>query len=269
MSSVKRAGRIVTITKILTDNPAKIFPFSIFCEKFSAAKSTISEDVQIIKESFEDSRLGYIKTISGAAGGLCFLPYQSKEETDIFLEKLIKKLSKPDRILSGGYIYTSDILFDPYITKVLGEIIFSRVDKKYFPDYILTVETKGIPLALMTARAFGVPLVAARRDGKVTEGSFVSINYLSGSNGRIQTMSLPKRALPQNSNVIIIDDFMKAGGTAKGITDLVREVGSNVIATYVLMATKEPETKMMKDYGALLSLVKLDETQKITKLELF
>ena len=38
------------------------------------------------------------------------------------------------------------------------------------PDYIMTVETKGIPLAVMVARAFNKPLVIARRDSKVTEG---------------------------------------------------------------------------------------------------
>lgn len=80
------------------------------------------------------------------------------------------------------------------------------------PDYILTVETKGIPLAVMVARAFNKPLVIARRDSKVTEGSAISINYVTGSSGRIQTMTLTKRAIPPNARVLIIDDFMKAGG---------------------------------------------------------
>jgi len=79
------------------------------------------------------------------------------------------------------------------------------------PDYIMTVETKGIPLAFATARAANLPLVTVRRGSKVTEGSSVSINYVSGSTHRIQTMSLPRRAIPSGAKVLIIDDFMKAG----------------------------------------------------------
>lgn len=78
----------------------------------------------------------------------------------------------------------------------------------------MTVETRGIPLAVFVARAFNIPVVMARRVGQITEGSTVSINYVSGSSKQIQTMALPKRALPSSARVLVIDDFMKAGGTA-------------------------------------------------------
>jgi purine operon repressor len=133
----------------------------------------------------------------------------------------------------------------------------------------MTVETKGIPLALMTARAFGVPLVVARRDSRVTEGSSVNINYLSGSNRFIQSMSLPKRALPPNAAVIIVDDFMKAGGTARGMMDLAQEVGARVLGLCVLIAAKEPAAKMVGDYTALLSLKRIDEFRKVAEIEVF
>ena len=64
-------------------------------------------------------------------------------------------------------------------------------------DVIMTVETKGIPLAYATAACMNLPVVIVRRDNKVTEGSAVSINYVSGSNKRIQTMSLARRALKE------------------------------------------------------------------------
>ena len=73
---------------------------------------------------------------------------------------------EPDRIIPGGFIYMSDIFYDWHVMTRLGEIIMTRfVDRN--PDYILTVETKGIPLAVMVARAFNKPLVIARRDSKV------------------------------------------------------------------------------------------------------
>ena len=80
-------------------------------------------------------------------------------------------------------------------------------------DFILTIETKGIPIALMSARALNLPLVVARRENRINEGPLVTINYLSGSGKSMQTMSLPRRAAAAGQRAIIIDDFMKAGGS--------------------------------------------------------
>ena len=269
MSQTKRPGRLVALAKYLSDKPSRLFSFSFFCNKFGVSKATLSEDIQIVRESFEQFSLGEIKTVSGAAGGVCFLPLKCEEEIKSFLESLATRLSVPERIVSGGYIYMSDLLFDPFISTVLGEIIYQRMSLKYKPDYIMTVETKGISLALMTARAFGTPLVIARRDSHVTEGSTVGITYLSGSTKLIQTMSLPKRALPQDSSVIIVDDFMKGGGTAKGLVDLAHEVGARVLGVCVFMATEEPRVKLLGKYSALLSLKQIDEYKKITEIKMF
>ena len=97
---------------------------------------------------------------------------------------------------------------------------------------------------------------------KVTEGSSVSINYVTGSSKRIQTMSLPKRAIYPGSKILIIDDFMKAGGTAKGMIDLACEVGGVVVGIGVLVATATPEPKLVDDYSALLTLHEVDEQSR-------
>ena len=62
----------------------------------------------------------------------------------------------------------------------------------------MTVATKGIPLAYAVANYLDVPVVIARKDNKVTEGPTVSINYVSGSSKRIQTMTLAKRSLQKD-----------------------------------------------------------------------
>src|SRR5699024_11283465 len=86
------------------------------------------------------------------------------------------------------------------------------------------VQTCALPiLAYAVASFLNVPVVIVRRDPKVTEGSSVSINYVSGSSQRIQTMVLPRRSLQEGANVCIIDDFMKAGGTITGMKSLLEE----------------------------------------------
>jgi purine operon repressor len=130
----------------------------------------------------------------------------------------------------------------------------------------MTVETKGIPLALMTARALNIPLVIVRHDSKVTEGSTVSINYVSGSTKRIQTMSLSRRAVRKNTKSIFVDDFMKAGGTANGIIELMKEFDNEVVGIGVLIETKEPERKLVDDYVSLLTLNGVDENDGIVNI---
>lgn len=261
MDKLKRSQRMVLLTKELIENPGKNFSLNHFCEKYQSAKSSISEDLTIIRQVLAESGEGVLKTISGATGGVVFYPHISEESEKDFLLKLSKTLSQGERILPGGYLYMTDIIYSPETVKKLGRI-FAKKFKGARPDYIVTIETKGIPLALATADAFGVDLVIIRDSSRVTEGSAVNINYISGSNHTISTMSLAKRTLPENSKVIVIDDFMKAGGTAKGMTDLLEEFKAEVLGMGVLIATGEPENKLIKDYLSLLELKSIDLEEK-------
>jgi len=243
---------------MLLENPHQLFTLGYFAELFQSAKSSISEDLSIIKETLQAGGQGNLETVSGAAGGVKYLPYNSQEREKEFLDELAKKLSCPERILPGGYLYMTDIIYNPSIAANIGAIFAHRF-KGREPDCIVTVETKGIPLALMTAKAFNVPLVIIRDDSRVTEGSAVSINYVSGSTKKIGTMSLARRALPTGAKVILIDDFMKAGGTAKGMMDLMKEFKAEVLGMGVLVDTKEPLNKLVENYLGLLELVELDE----------
>jgi len=230
---------------------------------FDAAKSTISEDISIIKDALLKTGIGDIVTILGAGGGVKYVSSICREKKEDFLNRLCNIISQPDRIIPGGYIYMNDIIYRAYFADKIGAIL-----AEYFIDtelnYIVTVETKGIPLALSVARQLDKPLVIVRRESRVTEGSSISVNYISGSSKRIQTMSLSRRSIENGSKVVFIDDFMKAGGTAKGILDLMREFGSEVINNGVLIATSEPKQKLVDNYIALLTLYNINEfTNKI------
>ena len=266
MTKVRRVERMVALTKLLADSPQELIPLSYFCEFFDIAKSTLSEDMACVKESLRAFNLGTLETVAGVAGGVRFIPYREGERAESVLREVQQRLQEPDRIIPGGFLYMSDILYDWHCASRLGEIIMTRFAATA-PDYIMTVETKGIPLAVMVARAFNKPLVIARRDSKVTEGSAISINYVTGSSRRIQTMSLTKRAIPPQSRVLLIDDFMKAGGTANGMRELVAEMGGQVVGIGVLVATETPHPKVVDDFGALFVLHGVDELTKQIDIE--
>ena len=258
MDRIRRNERLAAMAKILVDSPNKIFTLGTFCDMFGAAKSTLSEDIDILRSVFNQFELGQIDTVTGAAGGVRYRPKVKRPDARQFVSELCQKLSGPDRVLPGGFIYMADVLAQPEIVEQMGKIIASHFYRTE-PDVVLTMETKGIPIAMMTARALGVPMVIVRRDSKVYEGPAVNINYLSGSGGRVETMSLSRRAVKERQRALIVDDFMRAGGTTRGMVDMMREFAVTVVGVCVMVSTQEPSKKRLDGVKSLLVIEETDE----------
>lgn len=261
MKKLKRSARLVEMTQYLLVRPHSLIPLTTFAERYGSAKSSISEDLAIIKEVFEEEGLGELHTLAGAAGGVKFTPKVPKAASMHILEEIRQVLEQPDRLLPGGYLYMSDILGQPNLINEVGKLFATAFADREL-DVVMTVETKGIPLAYATASFLNLPVVIVRRDNRVTEGSAVSINYVSGSTKRIQTMTLGRRALKEQSKVLIIDDFMRAGGTIQGMIDLLREFKASVEGVGVLIESAEVDEHLIEDY---ISVAKLSAADPKTK----
>jgi purine operon repressor len=268
MKKYKRNQRVGALMKIFTERPNHVFSYNYFSELFNAAKSTISEDIVIVRELVAELGFGRIETIAGAAGGVIYIPSLSEKDTTGLLSELCLAFSNPNRIIPGGYIYMTDIFNSPYYSSNIAKIIASKYSSREI-DYVVTVETKGIPVALMTARELDVPLAVIRRNSKVTEGSTLSINYVSGSTRKIESMTLSRRAVKEGSKVLVVDDFMKGGGTAKGMIDLMAEFNADVVGVSVVISTAEHKNKLVKDYNTLLILEDVDEVERNIKIRPF
>ncbi|PKR77498.1 pur operon repressor [Halalkalibacillus sediminis] len=259
---MKRSERLVGMTNFFLENPRKLFSLPYFVKTYDAAKSSISEDIDIIDDMFRKMGIGHLDTVSGASGGVYYTPDYSEKNSNEAIEEMISILEDEKRVLPGGYVYMSDLLGDPKYVRLIGKI-FASAFQDVPIDYIVTVATKGIPLAYAVAEVLNVPVVIIRRDPKVTEGSTVSINYVSGSSRKIQTMVLAKRSIQEGSNVLIVDDFMKAGGTIQGMTSLMQEFNVTVSGIGVLAeAEDEDEDRKIEDYVSLLKFVEVDERTK-------
>ncbi|GAA0439322.1 pur operon repressor [Lentibacillus halophilus] len=262
---MKRSDRLVSLMHYFLENPREHTSLPVFGEQYKAAKSSISEDLDIIDRVMRAEGKGYLQTLPGASGGVRFIPELSEENSMAFIRQLCTMLEDPERMLPGGYLYMSDILGDPKMVNYLGRILATAFHDSAI-DVVVTVATKGIPLAYATASVLNVPVVIVRRDPRVTEGSSVSINYVSGSSKKIQTMVLPKRSLQEHTNVCIIDDFMKAGGTINGMINLLDEFNANVSAVGVLAEAEDDEDERMVDhYKSLVNITEADgKHQRIT-----
>lgn len=263
---LRRSERMVVISNYLINNAYKLISLNTFSEKYGSAKSSISEDISIIKKAFEESGIGHVETITGASGGVVFTPSISSEEALTIAQDLRERMMESNRILPGGYIYSSDLLSKPQILKNVGRIIADYFRNENI-DAVMTVATKGVPLANAVANVLNVPFVIVRRDLKITEGSTVSVNYVSGSSDRIEKMFLSKRSLPAGSRVLIVDDFLKNGGTINGMISLLSEFDST-LAGVAVFAENCKGVRNVVNYKSLLAVTEIDVKENRVKVEL-
>lgn len=262
---VRRSERLIDMTQYLLEHPHTLISLTFFAKRYSSAKSSISEDLGIIKRTFKTRGTGLLETIPGAAGGVRFIPEISPEQAKEIIDGLCERLSEQDRLLPGGYVYLSDLLGEPDLLRQVGQIIASKYkDQKI--DAVMTVATKGVPIAQAVSYHLNAPFVIVRRDSKITEGSTVSVNYVSGSSQRIEKMELSKRSLKRGSRVLVVDDFMKGGGTVNGMKGLIEEFEAELVGITVFAESTFSGRRVIDEYNSLLCVKEVDTHTKTIKV---
>ena len=91
---------------------------------------------------------------------------------------------------------------------------------------VLTAETSGIIPAYVTAQAYGVPVVFARKRKPVTMRDAWVAEALSRTGQGQVSLMVSKEYLGADDRVVIIDDFLGTGRTLLALTELVRSAGA-------------------------------------------
>ena len=93
------------------------------------------------------------------------------------------------------------------------------------PTHVAAIESRGFILGAPLALEFGMPFVPIRKEGKLpraVERIAYALEYGSG------VLEIHRDALPPGSRVLIVDDVLATGGTARAAGDLVTAIGSRV-----------------------------------------
>lgn len=260
-----RKARIATICSILSTNPNRTYPLAYFQERLGAAKSSISEDIAAIRTAWAEAGIGNIESISGLHGGVRFIPnlLDAAGET---LQEILGHLTMPWRVLPGGLLYLWDVFSTPRYVDAMASTMASWFQNSDVRR-VVTVETKGIPLAMSVARLLDVPLAIARHETKLTDGPSISAHYTSGSTRRVQTLSISKRTIAESEPVVIIDDFISGGGTIRAIADVLEEMHVPVAGIGAALVRRTPARKKIDDYHALFWVGELSPSR--ISIELF
>ncbi|MCK5674699.1 MAG: adenine phosphoribosyltransferase [Spirochaetales bacterium] len=93
-------------------------------------------------------------------------------------------------------------------------------------DGIVAVEARGFLFAAPLAEKLGIPLILARKKGKlpgkVIERSF-ALEY-----GQ-DVIQIQENDIKKDENILLIDDLVATGGTLKATAELIEDSGANVV----------------------------------------
>lgn len=94
------------------------------------------------------------------------------------------------------------------------------------PDYILGMESRGFIFGTPLAYKLGVGFIPVRKPGKLPAPVY-SVEYeLEYGTDRLE---MHQDALKADSRVLIVDDLIATGGTAKATAQMVQQAGAKLV----------------------------------------
>ena len=127
--------------------------------------------------------------------------------------------------------------------------------KSYDFDFIAGVESRGLIFGAPLADRLNKGFIPIRKPGKLPgEIEKISYDLEYGTN----ELEIHKDALNKGDKVVIIDDLIATGGSAKAAAKLVESIGGDVVCLeFLIELTSLKGREVLKDYD-VISLVEYD-----------
>lgn len=131
------------------------------------------------------------------------------------------------------------ILFYDITTLLMnGEAFQHALDKLHEvveetrPDHIVAIESRGFLFGAPLAALSRIGLVLVRKQGKLP-GAVISHSY--DLEYGTDTIEISEGFIQPGNQVLIIDDLLATGGTARATKTLLENIGANVVGTLCLI----------------------------------
>lgn len=149
-----------------------------------------------------------------------------------------------DRIRRDGKVAPGDVLrVDSFINHQMDVALlaqlaaeFHRLFREDGVDKVLTIEASGIGIACLTAQAFGVPMVFAKK-AKTTNlpDTVYTSTVQSYTHNTVNSIVVSREFLHAGERVLLIDDFLAHGEALNGLIDLVNQAGGTVVGAGIVI----------------------------------
>lgn len=123
------------------------------------------------------------------------------------------------------YFDITTILLDPLLFKRCVYAMAERYSGSSV-DRILAVESRGFLFGAPLAQLLGVPLIPVRKAGKLPAAVEAVSYVLEYGEDHLEVHS---DAIPDDSQVLIVDDLIATGGTLEASIQLTERLGAQVV----------------------------------------
>ena len=148
------------------------------------------------------------------------------------LQALKNRIIREGRILPGNIIKVDGFLNHQVDTRFLGELAdeFARRFDLSGVTKILTAEASGIALAAICSYRYGVPMIFAKKaKSDNIEGGLYQSEIFSYTYRKKTTLICSMERLTSEDKVLIIDDFLANGQAIRGLVDIVKQSGAELL----------------------------------------
>ena len=148
------------------------------------------------------------------------------------MKELQDRILAEGRVLPGNIIKVDGFLnhrIDMALTRSMARGLAEHFRGKGV-TMVMTVEASGIALASAVAEELCVPLLFAKKaKSDNIEGGLVSSEIYSYTYKKKVTLIISAEWLKASDRVLVVDDFLANGEAIRGLVEIVRKVGAEVV----------------------------------------
>ena len=148
------------------------------------------------------------------------------------MQQLKDRIRREGKVLPGNIIKVDGFLnhrVDPALMTDIADEFSKYFDTKNI-TVVLTAEASGIPLAMVCAQRYGVPMVFAKKaKSDNIEGGLYQSEIFSYTYKKKVTLIVAQDWLSADDRVLIVDDFMAKGYAMHGLIDIVKAAGAELV----------------------------------------
>jgi len=151
------------------------------------------------------------------------------------------------------------LLGDAELAHVAAVELSKAIDFEF--DYIVTPETKGIPLAQEMSRQTGNShYIVIRKNVKSYMTSPLVVKSSAITTATPQTLVLDGKdaKIIHNKRVLVVDDVISTGGSLKAVEKILFQAGAHIVGKFAILAEGQAEQRDDITFLATLPLFKLD-----------
>lgn len=163
------------------------------------------------------------------------------------------------RILEEGRALNEEVLkVDSFLNHGVDADLMYKIGsefKNYYKDKnitkIFTIESSGIAPTVMTALQMKLPMVTLKKQSsKILNGEVYQTTVHSFTKSSDYELTLSKKYISPEDNILIIDDFLANGEAAQGAIRLVEEAGAKVSGVGIVIEKSfQPGRKILEGKG--------------------